>query len=287
METGSTGIRFDFGSLYLGAPYNGSSRLRNSPDQNESFLTNRLTIFYRISSSPITLSLAVPYVTRKSHEPSSDIVSAQTFESNGIGDLVAQVRYIEKQYIDESMVAYSVGVGAKLSTGRSDVKIASGEYLNPDLQPGTGTTDILITGSGFWSLDRTGLGANITAGIVTGRGAPSSDGGYHKYGNYFNGELTARYRIVPEELSEANLSLTLGLGGETRAHETLGGNEIAASCGSIIYVAPGVKYILSTRISADAVVQIPVYQYLFSDPVNSEYQLGESYRFIAGIQYSL
>ena len=282
METGSTGIRFDIGSLYLGAPYTGSARQPNPDNVNESFLTNRITLSYRISTSPFTVSLGVPYVVRKSEEPGGNGLPLQTFKADGIGDIVTTVRFNHKHYIDESMVAFSISAGAKLATGKSDLTLLSGGYLDPDLQPGTGTTDMLFGAAGFWSLDRIGVGANATVGIVTGRGAPEAGGQYHKYGNYINGEINARYRIVPAEINESNLSLTLGLGAETRAHETSGGRQIENSGGSIIYIAPGFKYIISASMSADGVVQIPIHQYLGGNG-----QLGQNYRILAGMQYLL
>jgi len=283
MQTGSTGIRYDVGSLYLGAPYNGSTRLAET-GAHESFLTNKITMVYRFAESPITVSLAVPYVVRKSQELVDN--GFQAFQGNGIGDVAAFVRYNHHHYVDETMVAFSFSAGVKFPTGKNNITLPSGDYLDPDLQPGTGTTDFIIGTAGFLSIDRTGIFATVNAGFITGPGAPESDGN-HKYGNYINAEATVTYRIIPQDISESNLSLAMGIGFENRAKETEGGIPIEASGGSLIYLAPGLKYLFSQGLSADAAIQIPVHQYLGADPLNDEFQLGQDYRFVMGIQYSL
>src|SRR5579872_7303200 len=65
LQTGSTGIRYDIGSLYLNAPYNGSEKQPNPSNNTETFLTNKLTLFYRFSGSEFTASLSIPYVNRQ------------------------------------------------------------------------------------------------------------------------------------------------------------------------------------------------------------------------------
>ncbi|HYM20424.1 MAG TPA: hypothetical protein VEW28_05395 [Candidatus Kapabacteria bacterium] len=286
LETGSTGIRFEFGSLYLGAPYNGSLRQTTAIGKNESFITNKLTLFYRLDpTSPFTLAAAVPYVNRVSQDPGGNGAPIQTAKGNGLGDIAVTLRYNHLHHVDESTIAFSAGFGVKFPTGKDNILVGA-NYLDPDLQPGTGTTDLLFNIAGFWSLDRFGVAGNLTAGVITGPGAPESDGN-HKYGNYINGDLTFRYRVIPADASESNLSVMFGIGAENRAHETEGGQMIIPSGGSIIYVAPGLKYIVSTQISADATFQIPVYQYLGWNPDTGDNQLGQNYRFVAGIQYRL
>jgi hypothetical protein len=286
MQTGSTGIRFDFGSLYLGAPFNGSAKMVNPGNQHESFLTNRLTFNYRFGESPITVSGSVPYVSRQSFEPGDGITPNHTFDGQGIGDISALVRYNNHYYEGEAMIAYSVSAGVKFPTGKNDIKVDDSTYLDPDLQPGTGSMDIIIGAAGFWSQDAVGIFGYFNFGFVTGGGAPESDG-KHKYGNYLLAEVTGTYRIIPSYASMSNLSVTLGLGFDGRLRESEGGTPIDASGGYLVFLAPGLKYLISMGLQADASIQIPIHQYLNADPVNGGFQLGQNYRFLFGMQYSL
>jgi hypothetical protein len=288
LETGSTGIRYEFRSLALGAQYTGSQKQPNPFDESENFTTNQLTLFYHISPEvPITLSVSLPYVSRVAEEAEDNGLLAST-KTSGIGDIIFFARYHHHHYSDEATIGLSFGAGIKLPTGRADITGIDGALIDPDLRPGTGTTDILLSISGLWSVDKLGFSGNLDGGIITGRGAQMDSGGYHKYGNWINGDITARYRIVPNDISESNLYLLLGLGAEYRAHETLGSDEIAVSGGSIIYLASGLRYIISTAIAADASIQIPLYQNLGFDPADpSSNQRGQKFRIVAGLQYNI
>lgn len=285
LQTGSTGIRYDVGSLYLGAPYNGAQKLVNPSGQYETFLTNRLTVFYKIGESPFVISGSLPYVVRQSHEP-NDVGGLDKFEGSGIGDISAMLRFNHHDYIGEAMIIYTFSAGVKLPTGKNDIVQPGNSYLDPDLQPGTGTTDVIFGTGGLWSLNKYSIYGSLGAGVVTGQGAPS-DQGYHKYGNYLLGELTGSYRFWEADATVSSLAASIGLGFETRAKETLAGADIQASGGNIVYLVPGLKYLISQGFAADAAIQIPLHQYLGADPANDGYQLGMNYRFLLGVQYSL
>ena len=288
IEIGSSGLRLEYTGLDLGIPYHGSAKQPNPLDQKEIFSTERASFYYKISGSSFTASLEIPYVERQSQEPQDNgSLPLTTSGASGVGDIITRIRYIQQIYIDESTVAYSGSFGIQLPTGQTNIMASGGGYLDPDLEPGAGTTNFLFGGNIFWSFDRIGIGANVSCGILTGKGAPEDSGQFHKYGNFLTGEINFRYRILPAEMSESNLSVVLALAGETRAHETQGGMDIPASGGSLIYIAPGLKYIISQSLSADASFHIPLYQYLGWDPEAGDFQMGESYRFVAGIQFTL
>ncbi len=284
-ETGASGIRLEWRSLYRGAPYNGSKKQPNPNNQYESYLTSQLIANYRASESPFTFSALIPYVLRQAHDPMATPVNVK---GEGIGDITAIVRFNHKDYINEAMIGYSFSAGVKFPTGSTNITNSIGVTLDPHIRPGTGTTDFIIGGSGIWALDRTGISASAASGFITGRGAPLAyGGGYHKFGNYLMGEITARYRIIPADVSESNLSITCGLGAEIHGKETEGGQEKIASGESLIFVTPGLKFIISMNLSLDASVEIPIYQYEGWDPVTGDNQLGQAYRIVAGIQYLL
>src|SRR5947209_9586250 len=211
LETGSTGIRYDFRSLQLGSKYNGSQKQLNPLGEGESFTTNQFTFFYHVSPEvPITFSLSLPYVSRLAEEATDNRILAPK-KASGIGDVTAFARYHHHDYSGEATLGLSFGAGVKLATGQTDIT-QDGALIDPDLRPGTGTTDFLFSVSGLWSIYNFGISGNLDGGFITGKGAPMNDGTRHKYGNWINGDITGRYRLAPIDVSEWNIYFLLGLG---------------------------------------------------------------------------
>lgn len=304
LEAGSSGIRWDIRSLYLGTPYSGTVK-QQATSATESYLTNQVTGFYRITRD-LTAVVMVPLTIRSAEEPiegdstmisspsklpqlQHDMVMTGTgitehVSSYGLGDIIAMIRYTAVKFSESSgeeevisaassaMTILSFSAGVKLPTGRTDF-MHDGEYLDSHLQPGSGSTDIVLGTSLLWTLDRTTIATNIL-GSLPGTGARG-----HRFGNYINADLTGRYRILASEDNFSTLAATLGLCGELRAKETQDGTLLDDSGGSVLYLSPGVQWIASERISFEASYHLPIYHYLGGT------QLGESYRMMGGVQY--
>ncbi len=305
LEAGSSGIRWDIRSLYLGSPYNGTTQLSKT-GATESYLTNQISGFYRISSA-FTAVVMIPYTIRTAQEPlrSGDTTivihtgknpqiqhnidmgattSTEQVRAFGLGDIIAMMRYTLVRFsgsasdeevmsdASEAMTIISLSGGVKLPTGRTDF-MHDGEYLDSHLQPGSGSTDIVLGTSLLWTLDRTTIATNLL-GSFPGTGARG-----HRFGNYINADLTGRYRLLASEDNFSTLAATLGLSGELRAHETQDGSLIDDSGGSVLYLSPGIQWIASERVSFEASYHLPIYHYLGGT------QLGESYRMMGGVQY--
>jgi hypothetical protein len=288
METGHTGIVYEFRSLSLGARYNGSQKQSNPYNEGETFLTNQVTVFYHPTEIPLAFSLSMPYVSRQAKEVGESAgLPLQRTTASGLGDVVVSMRYHQHEYIDESTLAYSFSAGVKLPTGKHDIMTDDSTYLDPDLQPGTGTTDIIFGGSGLWSWNKMGVVVNLDVGVITGQGAPEGAGQYHKYGNWLNSDMTGWYKIIPADVSEWNISGMFGIGGEYHAHEIQGGENLIPSGGWFLFITPGLKYIASTTISATAFVQIPIYQYYGFDLTNPDVsQRGWNTRLVARLMFT-
>lgn len=275
LEAGASGIRFEVRSLSLGNRYQGATKLPNPNGVNESYLTNQLLFFYHIEATPLTVVANMPYVIRRARTyPEDGSTSIITPIANGVGDVSLLVRAIDQSSWDDALVVLSISAGVKLPTGSTDRHFGD-EFMDIDLQPGSGSVDLLLGGGAIWSMDRTTMGLNLLGGI-TGTGARG-----HRYGDYLNGELSARYRIVPDDVAMSALFATLGIGAETRATEVQDGAVLDDSGGSILYLAPGLQYHLNELLSIDAKIEIPLHQYLSGE------QFGETYRFVGGLQWLL
>ncbi|MEP7235765.1 MAG: hypothetical protein ABI778_10770 [Ignavibacteriota bacterium] len=282
LETGATGIRFDVRSLYRNAFYKGAIKQEDETGTYESYLTSQIIVNYRFSESPISVSAAIPFVSRSSHDPQEESINVK---GEGLGDISALLRYQNQWYNGESLIGYSISAGMKFATGSTRSTNSAGEMLDAHIRPGSGTTDVLFGMAGIWALERVGFTAHLGAGIVEGNGAPT-EAGMHKFGNYLLGEFVARYRLLPDEASESNFSLTFGLGGETHARETVDNKDVLSSGETLLYITPGVRCLFSMKLAFDASIEIPIYQYLGWDSAEEEIQLGQAYRIIAGLQYS-
>ena len=144
-------------------------------------------------------SVQLPYFDRYHTTIVEGDTDISTSRSSSIGDVRVLGRY--QGFSPEH--DWGLQFGLKLATGRTDVAFSegpqAGEPLDRGLQPGTGSTDLLLGGYSFGPINQNldyfaqvllqlpvtskddfkpGAGANLTAGIryVTGgRGAASSD----------------------------------------------------------------------------------------------------------------
>lgn len=275
LEAGGSGIRYEVRSLLLGSKYEGSNSIPNPDNLHESYLTNQFTFFYRFSETPLTAVVNVPYVVRTASDfPEDGGTKIVSPSANGFGDLSLMLRASDQTSWDDALVVLSATAGVKLPTGSTDRQFA-GEYMDIDLQPGSGSTDWLAGVGAIWSRERWTFGINALAGF-TGTGVRG-----HRYGNYANADVGARFRLLPDEAASTALFLTFACGGEIRAKETQDGTPIDDSGGSIFFVAPGLRVHFSDVFSFDARAEIPVRQYL-----NGE-QFGQSYRLTGGVQWML
>jgi hypothetical protein len=127
-----------------------------------------------------------------------------------------------------------------------------------------------IRGFDDWS-----IGANVLAGI---RGPGTGYAG-HVYGDNLNYDITARYRVYPNDMTDPTIFAALGIRGEWRGYELQDGQRIDDSGGDVTYIAPGFQIFISPTFSFDATVWVPLFHALNGN------QIGETYKFLSGIQY--
>jgi hypothetical protein len=100
------------------------------------------------------LTILVPIVTNR-----FDMVSASSVGGTGLGDAMALVKYrFYRRDSQRGTTQASVTGGAKIPTGRTDLKSDSGTLLPASLQPGSGSTDLFLaanwTYTGLFRLKR-------------------------------------------------------------------------------------------------------------------------------------
>ena len=271
LEVGASGVRIDLRYLHLGTPYREGTRISNDDNELETHLTQQYSIFYSLSSR-FTLSgyIPVPYRHGERRGEDGSMIAGNQF---GVGDVSLLLRYKPLMYHSMEFTAMlSVAVGLKLPSGRTDGSDSQGALLDPHLQLGTGSTDLLLGTSGIIAWDNTALIANLLYGLA----GPGAHG--HRFGNNLNYDLALRIKVLPADYAETQLFATIGIDGEWRGEEVQNGERDENSGGNVSYISPGLQIFLGPSISIEA-----TYQYAVLHSLNGR-QLGEDYRIVTGVQ---
>jgi len=145
-----------------------------------------------------------------------------------------------------------VNAGVKLPTGIRDVRNGSGALAERSLQPGTGTTDLLLGAfvSQLWPQSD----HSWFAQVLLQRAFGSRDD--YRPGDRVNLDLGYRY-----EVSE-RLGLIVQLNGLVRHRDRGAEAEPEDSGGRFVHLSPGIGYALSRRTQLYGFVQLPLYQHV-------------------------
>lgn len=159
-------------------------------------------------------------------------------------------------------------VGFNAPTGANDLENGNGERLDAHLQPGTGAW----TGTGGLNLDLSSAPGSWEASVV-GRASGSNEHGY-RYGNVllYNAGFISR--------SRNGVRLMLQLNGRSAGKDRLEDGSMGENTGgTVLYVAPGVRWVSSLGLGLEAAMQIPTIQALYG--VQSEHTTARLNLFMA------
>ncbi len=214
------------------------------------------------------VSVQLP-VYNRSHETYGEAYPAKdeylTSSSKGIGDLRITGRY-------QGLSAdHSIGLtfGLKLPTGETKDTFKDGSPLDRGLQLGTGTTDLLLGGYHFGSINRDwDYFAQATFQIALN----SHDG--FRPGNGVNASAGVRYMgfesVIPQ----------LQLNARVEKRESGAQSDKPNSGATLLYFSPGVTVPVNKSLQVFGFFQVPVYQ-----RVNG-YQIEPEASLSAGLRYS-
>jgi len=157
--------------------------------------------------------------------------------------------------------------GVKLPTGPFNETNAAGEPAERSLQPGTGTTDVLLGGYFRQSLPIRDFSwfAQALADL------PLNTRDEFKPGNQLAATLGLRYEASP------TLGLMLQLNALVKGRDSGAQAEPRNSGGQFYFLSPGLSYALTKDIQAYAFYQVPIYQYV------NGVQLTANWSVVAGI----
>jgi len=142
--------------------------------------------------------------------------------------------------------------GLKLPTGKTDVTNSEGEVAERSLQPGTGTTDLLL-GAYF----RQALGAwNASWFAQAGAQVPLNSHADYKPGQVWTVDFGGRWEATQR------LGLLLQLNTVWKGHDSGSEAEPNDSGGRYVFISPGITFAITNRVNIYGFVQLPIYQYV-------------------------
>ncbi|MDI1362791.1 TonB-dependent receptor [Methylotenera sp.] len=187
-----------------------------------------------------------------------------TSSSKGIGDLRVTGRYQGLSADRSSGVTF----GLKLPTGETNDTFNDGSPLDRGLQLGTGTTDLLLGGYYFGSINRDwDYFAQATVQIALNK---HDD---FRPGNGLNATAGVRYMGFESFIPQLQLN--------TRIEKRESGAEadVDNSGATLIYISPGVTVPINKTVQAFGFIQVPIYQHVNGYQVEPNVLLSTGLRF--------
>jgi hypothetical protein len=214
------------------------------------------------------INAAIPWVDRDHSTIPEGETEVATSHSSSIGDVRVLARY--DGFGPEKNTGLQFGL--KLPTGSHDVRFATGpeagEPLDRGLQPGTGTTNLLV---GAYRFGPMGQDWDWFAQGMLEVALDSSDG--FRPGTALNLNAGVRYMAHARVLPELQLN--------TRFAQRDSGDaaDVDNSGGTLVDLSPGVTVQASDKLHLFGYLQLPIYQ-----RVNG-FQLAPHYTVSVGVRY--
>jgi hypothetical protein len=276
------GLRMDLRFEYIDQdqPRAGSDkipfgRVRRHHDEIRTINRNYVaTLDYTFNAQWAVIATA-PFVDR-AHSHIHNHGGVPLFEQwsfHGPGDVqvLGRRQWMLEHAASQSLSFFGLNFGLKLPTGEFDRRNASGALAERSLQPGSGTTDVLL--GGFYSHV---MPAVSTSWFVQGLAqVPTAFREHYKPGKRFTVDAGVRY-----ELTDA-IGLMLQVNGLHRGRDRGREAESADTGGNFVFVSPGVSYAIAPGLQMYGFIQKPVYQYVNGVQIAADWSLlvGLSSRF--------
>jgi hypothetical protein len=214
------------------------------------------------------LSAQIPYFNRyhTTIAPGDEEISTSHTKSIGDVRLVGRYRGLTSDR--------SVGVlfGLKLATGSFHNNFISGpqegEPLDRGLQPGTGTTDLLLGAYTYGAVNRDW---DYFAEAILQQ--PLNSREQFRPGTGLNVSLGARYMSIDRVTPQIQLNM------RAERRESGLNADIENSGATLVYLSPGVTVKVTPKSSAYAFLQVPIYQRVNGLQIESRYSISVGMRF--------
>ena len=276
------GLRIDTRFEYINQhqPLSGSNRvgfgeIRRHHDELRTINRNYITTFDYTFDQDWSLSATVP-VLHPTHEHVHNHHGAQLLDQwdfTRLGDIrvLGRRQWMIENAAQQRLSFVGVNFGLKLPTGDFDVRNAQGDLAERSLQPGSGTTDLLL-GAFFSQVLPAASSSWFLQALWQ---APLNYRSDYKPGRRLSLDLGYRY-----EASDA-VGLMLQMNTLYRSRDSGAEAEPEDTGGRFVYVSPGVSYAIAKNMQIYGFVQKPVYQHVNGVQITANWSalMGLSVRF--------
>jgi hypothetical protein len=189
--------------------------------------------------------------------------------TSGVGDLVImpKIRFYKN---------FQTGIGVKFPTGATELEDGNGLVLSPDLQPGTGSWDLIFWLNGGQSLSfRQSMSINGTISYrATGKNDSYLEDQTYIFGNEF--QITAGVAdrfLIGNQIFDPSISFKYrNVGADNRDDF-----DLPSTGGNWIFIRPAVIYQVTPKIGIQANIELPLYADLNGTQVTTTYRLNISF----------
>ncbi|HUQ25983.1 MAG TPA: hypothetical protein VM140_09950 [Burkholderiales bacterium] len=257
------GTRLDFRYEYINQdqPMSGSRKvgvgeIRKHHDEVYTRNRNYLTAIDHTLDADWGVNVLVPVVSRE-HLHIHNHMGAQLEERwdfTALGDVrvLARRRLASFEDQEPSHGVAAANFGLKLPTGKTDVKNGDGDPAERSLQPGSGTTDLLI-GASYSRLRPTKNLSTFVQGLVQ---LPLYEHDDYKPGNRVSLDAGMRYGVGEQ------VGLLLQANALWRGRDRGAEAEPDDSGGTGVFLSPGLSYSPTKAFNLYGFFQVPLYQYV-------------------------
>jgi hypothetical protein len=232
-------------------------------------------------NSAWNLTLYVPWVIRAhstygTYDPTQPLPDLSNSQSSSVAD----VRFIASYQGFLPTNNLGVQLGVKLPTGRYYPYIQfydgpnAGEPLDASLQPGTGSTDVIVGAYYYRAISQDFdffINGLFQSAVKERLDQPGND---YRPGNSTTVSLGLRYEGSPKWVPQLQVNLL------HKSPDQGALADVQNTAGNVVYISPGLTMRLTDSFHAFAFVQLPVYSNLYG------YQLFPRYTASAGLTYA-
>ena len=215
-------------------------------------------------NSSWNLTLLIPYVIRShstygTYDPIQPLPELSRSFSSSLGDVKLIASY--QGFLPTNNLGVQLGV--KLPTGQYGTAVEfysgpnAGSPLDASLQPGTGSTDIIVGAYYYQAVSQNFdafVNAQFQAAVKHRVDQPGND---FRPGNSTTVSFGLRYEGNPRVVPQLQMNLL------HKAPDEGALADVQNTAGSVVYVSPGITAQLSARFHVFAFAQLPVYSNLY------------------------
>ena len=212
------------------------------------------------------VSVRIPYVQRKHYHVFDDagVLEDETWKYGALGDVSIVGRYmLATDRTNSAQAGFQLGL--KLATGSTTQDNVEGEAAERSLQPGSGTTDVIL---GYFTSHDLDWFSLTERGFV----AVQAQGALNSYKEFRSGnKIRANAGVVFSPVARLSPIVQINLLAKGRDHGA--DAEPDESGGEYLWLSPGVSHMIGHSARVYGFIQIPVYVRVNGEQLTSDWNL--------------